>query len=217
MLLVVLGLITFSGTASVMPMGDGSISVSMISLDSGAQPSLSPDVRPPEELPAETPLEQPEELPEEVVESPEEIPEEIPELPLETVEMNPEEIPEEVTPEEHPEENPPGDEQTPTSSYATLSGSGAAGSGMPGPGTYESRVFNAVRRGFRTSVQPDESYRIILTVLPDGSHSVETVRTSGVLAFDRAVENALALAQIPPMPPGRTSPAVIQIEFLGPE
>jgi len=228
-LLVILGLITFSGTAAVMPMGDGSISVSMISLDSEAQSSLSPDVRPPEELPAEIQVEQPEELPEEVVEQPEELPEEvveqpeelpeeIVEQPQETIEV-PEEIPEDVqeTPEEHPAENPPQEVQPSASSYATLTGSGTAGAGMPGPGTYESRVFNAVRRGFRTSVEPEESYRIILTVHPDGTRSVEIVRTSGILAFDRAVENALSLAQIPPMPPGRDDPVVLNIEFLGPE
>jgi outer membrane biosynthesis protein TonB len=217
-ILVILGLITFSGTAAVMPMGDGSISVSMISLDSGAQSSLSPDVRPPEELQAEIPVEQPEELPEEVVEQPEELPEEIIEQPLEAVEV-PEQIPEDVqeTPEEHPAENPPQEVQPSASSYATLTGSGTAGAGMPGPGTYESRVFNAVRRGFRTSVEPEESYRIILTVHPDGTRSVEVVRTSGILAFDRAVENALSLAQIPPMPPGRDNPVVLNIEFLGPE
>jgi outer membrane biosynthesis protein TonB len=219
LLLLILGLITFSGSTVVMPMGDGSVAVSMISLDSGAQSSLSPDVRPPEELPAEVPLEQPEDHPpEDVVEQPEEMPEEAVEQPLEVVET-PDEIPAEIqeTPEEHPAENPPRDEQPSTSTYASLTGSGTAGAGMPGPGTYESRVFNAVRRGFRTSVEPEESYRIILTVHPDGTRSVEIVRTSGILAFDRAVENALSLAQIPPMPPGRDNPVVLNIEFLGPE
>jgi outer membrane biosynthesis protein TonB len=217
-LLLVLGLITLSGSASLMPMGDGSISVSMISLDSGAQSSLSPDVRPPSELPAEVALEHPEEAPEEVVEQPEELPEETVEQPLEAVEV-PNEFPDETqeSPEENPVENPPQEVQSSASTYASLSGSGTAGAGVPGPGTYESRVFNAVRRGFRTSVTPDRSYRIVLTVHPDGTRSVEVVRTSGILAFDRAVENALTLAQIPPMPPGRNSPVELSIEFLGPE
>jgi outer membrane biosynthesis protein TonB len=213
-LLLFLGLITFSGSAALIPMGDGSISVSMISLDSGSQSSLSPDVRPPEELPAEVPLEQPEEAQEEVMEQPEEVPDEAVEQPLEAVEV-PDELPVEV--QDASDENPPQEVQSSASTYASLSGSGTAGAGVPGPGTYESRVFNAVRRGFRTSVAPDQSYRIILTIHPDGTRSVEVVRTSGILAFDRAVENALELAQIPPMPPGRNSPVELSIEFLGPE
>jgi len=218
-LLLILGLVTFSGGAVVMPMGDGSVAVSMVSMDSGAQSSLSPDVRPPEELPAEVPVEQPEDNPpEDVVEQPEEIPEEAVEQPSEVVET-PDGIPEEIqdATEEHQAESTAQGDQQSTSTFASLSGSGTAGAGMPGPGTYESRVFNAVRRGFRTSVEPDESYRIILTVHPDGTRSVEIVRTSGILAFDRAVENALSLAQIPPMPPGRDDPVVLNIEFLGPE
>ena len=101
--------------------------------------------------------------------------------------------------------------------FASVTGEGSAGAGAPGPGTYESRVFNAVRREYRTSVEPERSYRIILTVDPDGTTTIEVVRKSGTSAFDRAVENALTMAQIPPMPPGRSNPAVINIEFIGPE
>jgi len=75
--------------------------------------------------------------------------------------------------------------------------------------------FSAIRRNFRTSVQPQQSFRIELTVSPDGTVSVDTLRQSGVDAFDRAVEHALAVASIPPFPQGRTSPAVLRIEFLG--
>jgi len=120
---------------------------------------------------------------------------------------------EEVQPEV--EETQPEVEET--QSFSSVTGSGQPGSGSPGPGTYESRVFNAVRREYRTSVQPARSYRLVLTVNTDGTVEVEVVRKSGTSAFDRAVENALASASIPPMPPGRSEPAVINIEFLGPE
>ncbi len=119
--------------------------------------------------------------------------------------------PVEEIPEEHPQD------PVETSEFVSVSGEGAAGSGAPGPGTYESRVFNAIRRGYRTSVKPERSYLVILTVNPDGTSEIEVVRTSGTSAFDRAVESALSRAQIPPMPPGRNIPAVINIEFLGPE
>jgi len=217
-LLVILGLISFGGGSPVVPMGDGAVAVSMISLDPQSTTRLSPDIRPPEEMPEEA-VQPPEEMPEEVVEQPEEIPEEVVAPPEEIPEEVPEENPVESVepPIETPAENPPQEVQSSAPEYATLSGSGTAGAGMPGPGTYESRVFNAIRRGFRTSVEPDRSYRIVLTILPDGTREVQTVRTSGITAFDRAVENALELAQIPPMPPGRDDPVVIQIEFLGPE
>jgi len=100
-------------------------------------------------------------------------------------------------------------------SFSSVSSSGEAGTGAPGPATYEGRVFAAIRRNFRTSVQPGQSYQIELTVEPDGSVRVDTIRTSGTDAFDRAVEHALTSASIPPFPQGRTSPAVLRIEFLG--
>jgi len=216
-LLVILGLISFSGGAAVMPMGDGAISVTMVNLGPEAPVMVQSEVVP-EEVPVQ-PEEVPEVVPEEVPVQPEEVPEEVPEeAPVQPEEV-PEEAPEEtpVQPEEVPEENPPVEAQPATSTYASLTGSGTAGAGVPGPGTYESRVFSAIRRGFRTSVEPDRSYRIVFTVNRDGSTSVEVVRSSGTSAFDRAVENALALAQIPPMPPGRTTPVNLNIEFFGPE
>lgn len=105
--------------------------------------------------------------------------------------------------------------QAGSQSFSSVSSSGEAGTGAPGPATYEGRVFAAIRRNFRTSVQPGRSYRIELTVAPDGSVRVDTIRTSGTDAFDRAVEHALTSASIPPFPQGRTSPAVLRIEFLG--
>lgn len=103
----------------------------------------------------------------------------------------------------------------PPGGYVSVDAEGEAGGGAPGPATYEGRVFSAIRRNFRTSSEPEQSYRIEVTVRPDGSFDVETLRTSGVDLFDRAVQHALAMAQIPPFPPGRTSPAVLRIEFLG--
>jgi len=101
------------------------------------------------------------------------------------------------------------------SGYIAVDAAGEPGGGAPGPATYEGRVFAAIRRNFRTSAVPEQSYRIEITVGPGGSMEVETLRTSGVDVFDRAVEHALAMAQMPPFPPGRTSPAVLRIEFLG--
>jgi TonB family protein len=94
---------------------------------------------------------------------------------------------------------------------------GEAGSGAPGPASYEGRVFSAIRRNFRTSVNPSQSYRISFTVNTDGTHTYEVIRTSGDSGFDRAVTHALNSASIPPIPPGRTSPVNLQIEFFGPE
>lgn len=108
------------------------------------------------------------------------------------------------------------DEGSQSGSYSAITGEGESGGGAPGPASYEGRVFAAIRRNFRTSVEPAQSYRIRFTVYPDGSTSVETVRTSGTDAFDRAVESALRLASIPPFPQGRDGPVVLSIEFLGP-
>ncbi|MGM0628523.1 MAG: TonB family protein, partial [Candidatus Fermentibacterota bacterium] len=57
----------------------------------------------------------------------------------------------------------------------------------------------------------------VFTVNPDGTTRWEAVRTSGTPAFDRAVEHALAMANVPPPPPGRTGPTEVRIEFLGPQ
>jgi outer membrane biosynthesis protein TonB len=115
-------------------------------------------------------------------------------------------------------QNPPEDASAgQTQDFSSVTSSGEAGTGAPGPATYEGRVFAAIRRNFRTSVQPQQSFRIEFTVSPDGTVSVDTLRRSGVDAFDRAVEHALAVASIPPFPQGRTSEAVLRIEFLGTE
>jgi TonB family protein len=123
-----------------------------------------------------------------------------------------------ASPEVAPEVRNPGMETPPSAqSYSSVTSTGEAGTGSPGPATYEGRVFAAIRRNFRTSVEPQQSYRIEFTVSPDGTTDIETIRRSGVDAFDRAVEHALAVASIPPFPQGRTSPAVLRIEFLGTE
>jgi len=214
LLILVIGLITFSGSAQMPAGGDDAIMVRMVTAASAEE--ISPvEVTSPAEIQEEPthnliPVEEPDEV--EIIE--ELIMEEHPENPIEE---NPEEIDQQVIPEEIHEENPT--EETPAveEGFASVTGEGSAGVGAPGPGTYESRVFNAVRREYRTSVEPERSYRIILTVDPDGITHIEVIRKSGTSAFDRAVENALAMAQIPPMPPGRSNPAVINIEFIGPE
>ncbi len=221
--LLVLGLVTFTSSASPPQGGEGGISVSMVTVEPPG--AAAPDdgrhmPEPPEVEPEEAPEEERVPSPEESVE-PEEAPQEEP-LPEESVE--PEEAPQEeplpeesVEPEEAPQEEPlPEVPAVEPAGYASVGSQGGAGAGAPGPGTYESRVFNAIRRNFRTSVEPGSTYRMIFTVHPDGRTEVETVRTSGTAAFDRAVENAIAMASIPPMPPGRTAPVTLRIEFTGP-
>ncbi|MBN2586457.1 MAG: TonB C-terminal domain-containing protein [Candidatus Fermentibacteraceae bacterium] len=221
LILLLVGAITFSSSASTLTGGDDAVMVHMVTMSSSSE-AVPEELTVPEEVQEAVIQEEVQENPEEVQEEIS-IPEEVQENPEETPEENPEEVPEEVTeetPQEVIEENPeevPEEVQIEAEGFAAVSSQGDAGAGAPGPGTYESRVFNAVRRGYRTSVSPQQSYRIVLTVYPDGSTDVEIVRRSGTSAFDRAVENALSMAQIPPMPPGRTSPAVINIEFLGPE
>jgi len=219
-LLLLIGAFTFSGGASPLTGGEDAIMVRMVT--TGTTEVYREDATVQEEMqqnPQETQEESviPEEVPEEIQEVPGEVQEEVPE----DVQEVPEDVQEEITEDvqEVPEDvqEVPEDLQEENDGFAAVSSMGDAGAGAPGPGTYESRVFNAVRRGYRTSVTPLQSYRIILTVLPDGSTQVEVVRKSGTSAFDRAVENAIAMAQIPPMPPGRAAPAVINIEFLGPE
>ncbi len=216
LLILAVGLIAFSSRAEV-PAGDGdAMMVTMVSAASasGAVPAEAVGHSEIEEAVAVIP-EEIEEIQEEVIIE-EVLPEEIQENPENPDEIEPQEIPEEI-PEEIPSENLQEEIPAADETFASVSGGGSAGAGAPGPGTYESRVFNAVRRGYRTSVAPERSYRIILTVNTDGSTTTEIIRKSGTSAFDRAVENALVMAQIPPMPPGRNSPAVINIEFLGPE
>lgn len=215
LLILAIGLITFSSSAEAPSGGNEAIMVTMVTVASVSE--ISPaEITDPSEIqeeptqisvPAEEPVE------EEIVENPNV--EEHPENPIEEnlEEINNQQIPS----EEIPIEDPPEEISADRDDFVSLSGEGLAGAGVPGPGTFESRVFNAVRRVYRTSVEPERSYRIILTVNPDGTTSIEVIRRSGTSAFDRAVENALTTAQIPPMPPGRRSPAVINIEFFGPE
>lgn len=214
-IVIALGLIAFSGSAAQPMGGDEIISVDMVVL-SEAPVELNPThtadpvAEPPEEVvpdiqePVE-PATAVEEVVEETIEEPPEItpePEIHPEPPEETVQ--PEETPE-LAETELPEETSTG--------FATIEATGSAGGGVPGPGTYESRVFNAIRRGFRTSLKPEQTYRVIVTVSPSGVLSYETLRNSGVSGFDRAVRNALAIAQIPPNV-SRTV-VTINIEFEG--
>lgn len=204
-----LAIILSASRGPQMPTGGDAVWVDMVTLEEGpplpsanTQESVNPEV-------------QPENVQPEVQESPEGL---IPadstaaqapvEHPDSTVQSSQEQVPQ--------VQNPPGEDDPPQSeSFSSVTSSGEAGTGAPGPATYEGRVFSAIRRNFRTSVQPQQSFRIELTVSPDGSVSVDTLRQSGVDAFDRAVEHALAVASIPPFPQGRTSPAVLRIEFLG--
>jgi len=214
LLVLAVGLITFSSSADTPSRGDNAIMISMVTASSSSEVS-SVEVTSPQEIQEEAieELVSVEDIhEEEVVEEPDF--QEDHEIP---VEENPEETDDQEIPEEITQENPPEENHDVTDDFVSVSGEGSAGTGAPGPGTYESRVFNAVRRGYRTSVEPERSYRIVLTVNPDGSTSIEVIRKSGTSAFDRAVENALSIAQIPPMPPGRSTPAIINIEFLGPE
>jgi len=183
-------LLSGSSAQPPVPGGGDAITVEMVTLQTPAERSQQP-----EEVPEEAPEEQPEEVPEVQPEG------------------APEEVPEEA-PEEQPEEVP---EQQPQHEYSGVGASGEATGQVPGPATYESRVFGAIRRNFRTSISPQQSYRIVFTVNPDGTTRWEAVRTSGTPAFDRAVEHALTMANVPPPPPGRTGPTEVRIEFLGPQ
>jgi len=216
LLILVIGLIAFSSSAQTPSGGDDAIMVTMVTAASAEDVAPS-EITAPAEITA--PVEVAEEAIQELV--PAEIPEEeiIEELEVEEHPEDPvEEHPEEVDQQEIPVELNPAEETFPVEEgFASVTGEGSAGTGAPGPGTYESRVFNAVRREYRTSAEPEQSYRIIMTVEPDGTTSIEVIRKSGTSAFDRAVENALAMAQIPPMPPGRSNSAVINIEFIGAE
>jgi len=200
LILITVGLL--AGGKSI-PMGGGEyVSVEMVVFDTGDVPSeaIQEEIHEPVE-----------EVPEEVVEIVEEVVEEVPSEIIEPVE----EVPAEVA---EPTEEVQVESVTPSSSeFISVSSQGEAGGGAPGPASYEGRVFSAIRRNFRTAVDPAQSYRISFTVNLDGTHSYEVIRTSGDSGFDRAVTHALNNASIPPVPPGRTSPVNLQIEFFGPE
>lgn len=197
LLLVLTGLI--AGSREITPTGGGEfVTVEMIILDTGDSPAeIVQEVIPQEIEEVQEVIEVMEEPVEsEIVEEVQEVEEVIPD-PVE-------EVQEEIATQQN-------------SDFIGVGSEGEAGSGAPGPASYEGRVFSAIRRNFRTSVNPSQSYRISFTVNLDGSHSHEVVRTSGDNGFDRAVTHALNSASIPPMPPGRTSPANLQIEFFGPD
>jgi len=199
LVLVLAGLI--AGGREAVPMGGGEfVSVEMIVLDTGENPV--------DEVPVQQDTVDPvEEVEEEVTEVVEELPVEE-ELPVQEETEVPERIEEEVQEETV---------SAATDDFMGVGSEGEAGSGAPGPASYEGRVFSAIRRNFRTSINPAQSYRITFTVNTDGTHSYEVIRTSGDSGFDRAVTHALNSASIPPIPPERTSPANLQIEFFGPE
>jgi len=192
LLLVLVGL--FARSTETIPMGGGEfVSVEMIILDTGDNPA---------------------EAIEEVIPDPvEEIQEEIEiEIEIEVMEVIEDPVESEVV-EEVQEETAP----LQNTEFLGVGSEGEAGSGAPGPASYEGRVFSSIRRNFRTSVNPSHSYQISFTVNLDGSHSYEVVRASGDSGFDRAVTHALNSASIPPIPPGRTSPVNMKIEFFGPD
>jgi outer membrane biosynthesis protein TonB len=198
LLLVLAGLI--AGDRETVPSGGGEfVSVEMVFFDAEV---VAADVVPVHE---ET-VEQVEEVQEEVTEV-------VDELPVQEEQPVPEEaeLPE-PTEEVQEETIPPVEAE-----FIGVGSEGEAGSGAPGPASYEGRVFSSIRRNFRTSVSPARSYRITFTVNTDGTHLYEVLRTSGDSSFDRAVTHALNSASIPPIPPGRTSPVSLQIEFFGPD
>ena len=223
LIVLLLGFVTFSGRATVPTGGEDAVMVQMVNLQPRSavtQENVHEDeVQEAVENPAEDEAQQVQEAV--VVEESEET-EEVQEQedtsdPEETEDEEDIQQVQETPDQEAQQEDQQQEEPSTSDVYSAVGSQGTAGAGAPGPGTYESRVFNAVRRGYRTSVQPENSYRVVLTVNIDGSTDIEVIRKSGTAAFDRAVENALDNARIPPMPPGRTSPAVVRIEFVGPE
>lgn len=208
---ILLGVVMNAGSTPVITGGGSMVSVEMILLDPapGAEGTTAQVAV--EEVRVEETLEILEVFEEtvEAEESQEEIQEEV-----QPVEVEPSEVePSEVTPTETQQQA----ESQAAGGFIGVGGSGEAGAGAPGPASYEGRVFAAIRRNFVTSMEPVETYQIHFTVNTDGTHRYEVVRRSGNAAFDRAVENALETANIPPMPPGRTTPVRLSIEFLGPE
>lgn len=222
-LIILAGLLMHSGPAPVIMGGGSMVSVEMVVLDplsdSGSPQHVPAEVEP---VQVEETVQIPEliqELMESRVVEPAEIePAEVEPVEIEPVETQPAEIqPAETQPAEtQPVEVQPAEVQ-PAGQFVTVGSSGEAGAGAPGPASYEGRVFAAIRRNFVTSTDPPDTYRIHFTVNTDGTHRYEVVRQSGSPAFDRAVEHALETANIPPMPPGRTTPVRLSIEFLGPE
>lgn len=227
-LIILAGLLMNSGPAPVIMGGGSMVSVEMVVLDrlsdSGSPQHVPTEVEP---VQVEETVHIPEliqELMESRVVEPAEIePAEVEPVEIEPVETQPVEVqPAEIQPvETQPAEVQPAEVQPseiqPSGQFVTIGSSGEAGAGAPGPASYEGRVFAAIRRNFVTSTDPPNTYRIHFTVNIDGTYRYEVVRQSGNPAFDRAVEHALETANIPPMPPGRTTPVRLSIEFLGPE
>ena len=192
----------FFSSEKTIPMGGGEyVTVEMIVLEQG-----------------DAPVEQTEEAVEPVEEVQEEVQEVIEEQvdPVEEQIEVQEEVQEAVDPVEEVQEEVQ-EETPPTQDFIGVGSQGEAGSGAPGPASYEGRVFSAIRRNFRTSVNPQQSYRIVYTVNLDGTTSYQVVRSSGDNGFDRAVTHAINSANIPPVPPGRTAPVQLSIEFFGPD
>lgn len=227
-LIILAGLLMNSGPAPVIMGGGSMVSVEMVVLDplsdSGSPQHVPAEVEP---VQVEETVQIPEliqELMESRVLEPAEMePAEVEPVETQPVEVQPAEVqpaevqPAEVQPAEvQPVQTQPAEVQ-PSGQFVTIGSSGEAGAGAPGPASYEGRVFAAIRRNFVTSTDPPNTYRIHFTVNLDGTYRYDVVRQSGNAAFDRAVEHALATANIPPVPPGRTNPVRLSIEFLGPE
>ncbi|MFO7626601.1 MAG: TonB C-terminal domain-containing protein [Candidatus Fermentibacteraceae bacterium] len=222
-LIILAGLLMNSGPTPVIMGGGSMVSVEMVVFDplsdSGSPQHVSTEI---EQVQVEETVQIPE-LIQELMESRVVEPAEVEPVEIEPVEIQPAEIqPAEVQPAEvQPAEVQPAEVQPaevqPAGQFVTVGSSGEAGAGAPGPASYEGRVFAAIRRNFVTSTDPPNTYRIHFTVNTDGTYRYEVVRQSGSSAFDRAVEHALETANIPPMPPGRTNPVRLSIEFLGPE
>lgn len=215
-LIILAGMILNSGPAPVIMGGGSMVSVEMVVLDAESNPG-NPFPSEVETTEIEESMEMPE-LIQEMMEATEVEPVEIEPVDIEPVETHPAEVqPAEVTPSEVEPVEETHQATEPAGQFVTIGSSGEAGAGAPGPASYEGRVFAAIRRNFVTSTDPPNTYRIHFTVNLDGTYRYDVVRQSGNSAFDRAVEHALETANIPPMPPGRTTPVRLSIEFLGPE
>lgn len=209
---ILAGLVMSSGPTPVMMGGGSMVSVEMVVLDPSDDPGNQQVAEVAETVQPEETVEMPEMI-RELMETTEVDPVETETELVEPVEVEPQEV--EQT-EVQPAEVEPAEVQ-PAGQFVTIGSSGEAGAGAPGPASYEGRVFAAIRRNFVTSTEPPSTYRIHFIVNLDGTYRYEVVRQSGNPAFDRAVEHALETASIPPMPPGRTTPVRLSIEFLGPE
>lgn len=214
LIVMIAGLIMNSGPPPVIMGGGSMVSVEMVVLDRNASPGTVQQPVHEDQTEHQVPAEVQPEQELETVEVQEVIQETVEVQEVQPVEVQPVEVqPVEVQPVETHQVTEPQQ----ASQFISVGASGEAGAGAPGPASYEGRVFAAIRRNFVTSVEPVRTYRIHFTVNLDGSHRYEVVRQSGNPAFDRAVEHALETANIPPMPPGRTTPVRLSIEFLGPE